>query len=206
MEYDSGPAAHDTASRVESDAAELDRAIVTFVIEVQRCQNERLGGVGAKRVLGCFSAVYLGLGLVGAGYAGSWRGFGWVPLDDNDEAPQRILDGDVFSEFKTYMLSMQARFGTFHTTLKTIGDESRECVGIYAVIYLLIYFQSNEYGLQVASFFPAFHHSSYSLAIFTSLVTSISMVSTPIWQMLNVLLCTLKPWTKLACSHAHSKR
>ncbi|KAG1765912.1 ras guanine nucleotide exchange factor domain-containing protein [Suillus occidentalis] len=128
MEYDSGPAAHDTASRVESDAAELDRAIVTFVIEVQRCQNERLGGVGAKRVLGCFSAVYLGLGLVGAGYAGSWRGFGWVPLDDNDEAPQRILDVDVFSEFKTHMLSMQAKFGTFHVTLKTIGDESQQRV------------------------------------------------------------------------------
>jgi son of sevenless-like protein len=131
MEYDSGPAAHDTASRVESDAAELDRAIVTFFIDVQRCQNERLGSVGVKRVLGCFSAVYLGLGLVGAGYAGSWRGFGWVPLDDNDEAPQRILDGDVFSEFKTHMVSMQARFGTFHAALKTIGDESRECQNLY---------------------------------------------------------------------------
>ncbi|KAG2145892.1 ras guanine nucleotide exchange factor domain-containing protein [Suillus clintonianus] len=130
MEYDSGPAAHETASRVESDAAELDRAIVAFVVEVQRCQNEQLGGVGAKRIQGCFSAVYLGLGLVGAGYAGTWRGFGWVPLDDNDEAPQRILDGDVFSEFKTHMVSMQARFGTFNTALKTIGDDSQQRVWI----------------------------------------------------------------------------
>ncbi|KAG1743304.1 ras guanine nucleotide exchange factor domain-containing protein [Suillus paluster] len=130
MEYDSGPGAHETASRVESDAAELDRAIVTFVVEVQRCQNEQLGGVGAKRVQGCFSTVYLGLGLVGAGCAGTWKGFGWVPLDDNDEAPQRILDSDVFSEFKTHMVSMQARFGTFHNTLKTIGDETQQRVWI----------------------------------------------------------------------------
>ncbi|KAG0700439.1 ras guanine nucleotide exchange factor domain-containing protein [Suillus ampliporus] len=130
MEYDSGPAAHETASRVESDAAELAHAIVTFVVEVQRCQNEQLGGVGAKRVQGCFSTVYLGLGLVGAGYAGTWKGFGWVSLDDNDEAPQRILDGDVFSEFKTHMVSMQARFGTFHNALKTIGDETQQRVWI----------------------------------------------------------------------------
>jgi len=128
MEYDSGPAAHETASRIDSDAEELDRAIMTFVVEVQRCQNEQLGSVGAKRVQGCFSAVYLGLGLVGAGNAGSWKGFGWVPLDDNDEAPQRILDGAVFSEFKTHMVSMGARFGTFHNALKSIGDECQQRV------------------------------------------------------------------------------
>jgi len=130
MEYDSGPAAHETASRIESDAEELDRAIMTFVVEVQRCQNEQLGDVGAKRVQGCFSPVYLGLGLVGAGYAGNWKGFGWVPLDDNDEVPQRILDGTVFSEFKTHMVSMQAKFGTFHNALRSIGDEYREYIDI----------------------------------------------------------------------------
>lgn len=143
MEYDSGPAAHETASRIDSDAEELDRAIMTFVVEVQRCQNEQLGGVGAKRIQGCFSAVYLGLGLVGAGYAGNWKGFGWVPLDDNDEVPQRILDGTVFSEFKTLMVSMQARFGTFHNALKSIGNECRECIGIFhAVIYSFTYFRA----------------------------------------------------------------
>lgn len=147
MEYDSGPAAHETASRIESDAEELDRAIMTFVVEVQRCQNEQLGGVGAKRVQGSFSAVYLGLGLVGAGCAGSWKGFGWVPLDDDDEVPQRVLDGAIFSDFKTHMVSMQARFGTFHNALKITGDECRECMGISCCrLFIYIFSEQRVWG------------------------------------------------------------
>jgi len=128
MEYDSGPAAQETTSRIQSDAEELDRAIVTFVAEVQRCHSEhRFGGSGAKRIHGCFSAIYLGLGLVGGGCAGTWKGFGWVPVDDTEEAPQRILASNIFSEFKTHMASVQAKFGTFHSALKDKNNESREC-------------------------------------------------------------------------------
>lgn len=205
MEYDSGPAAHETAFRISSDAEELDHAISTFVIEVQRCQNEQLGGVGAKRVQGCFSTIYLGLGLVGAGCAGSWKGFGWVPLDDNDEAPQRILDGVVFSEFKMHMVSMQTRFGTFHSALKSIGDDCRECISISYCDLLFTYFQ-NECGVQVVSSCPAFRHSYYSSPIFTSLVTSTSTVSTLTRPMLSMLLCISKLSRELAYSHARSRR
>jgi son of sevenless-like protein len=129
MEYDSGPAAHETASRIESDAEELDRAIVTFVVEVQRCHNEQQqAGVGIKRVQGCFSTVYVGLGLVGSGSAGTWRGFGWVPMDDTEEFPQSILTSDAFSEFKTHMVSVQAKFGSFHTALRSKTSESQQRV------------------------------------------------------------------------------
>jgi len=206
MEYDSGPAAHETAFRIESDAEELDHAILTFVVEVQRCQNERLGSVGAKRVQGCFSATYLGLGLVGAGCAGSWKGFGWVPLDDNDEAPQRILDAVVFSEFKMHMVSMQTRFEAFHSALKSIGDDCRECISISCCNLLFTYFQNNECGVQVVSSCPAFRHSYYSSPIFISLVTSTSTVSTLTRQTLSMLLCISKLSRGLAYSHARSKR
>ncbi|KAI6005367.1 ras guanine nucleotide exchange factor domain-containing protein [Pisolithus marmoratus] len=129
MEYDSGPAAHEIASRIQSDAEELDRAIVIFVAEVQRCYSEHQhGDTGGKRVLGCFSTLYLGLGLVGAGCAGTWKGFGWVPMDDTEENPQRILGVDVFAEFKTYMASVQAQFGTFHSALKNKGSDSQQTV------------------------------------------------------------------------------
>lgn len=127
MEYDSGPAAQETTSRIQSDAEELDRAIVTFVAEVQRCHSEhRFGGTGGKRIHGCFSAIYLGLGLVGGGCAGTWKGFGWVPVDDTEEVPQRILASNIFSEFKTHMASVQAKFGTFHSALKDKNNESQQ--------------------------------------------------------------------------------
>ncbi|KAG6336113.1 hypothetical protein ID866_2979 [Astraeus odoratus] len=132
MEYDSGPAAHETVSRIKNDAEELDRAIVSFVAEVQRYHSEQqLVGAGAKRVQGCFSTVYLGLGLVGAGCAGTWKGFGWVPMDDNEESPQRLLASDVFSEFKTHMASVQAKFGTFHSALKNKSNESQPEQGVW---------------------------------------------------------------------------
>lgn len=119
MEYDSGPAAQETASRIESDAEELDRAIVAFVIEIQRYHSEQQQAtVGAKRVQGCFSVTHVGVGLVGAGHAGTWKGFGWVPMDDPEEFPQTVLSSDAYSEFKTYMVSVQAKFGGLHTTLR----------------------------------------------------------------------------------------
>lgn len=127
MEYDSGPAAQETASRIESDAEELDRAIVAFVVEVQRYHSEQQEvTVGAKRVQGCFSVIYVGLGLVGAGYGGTWKGFGWVPMDDTEEFPQTVLSSDAFSEFKIHMVSVQAKFGSLHTALRNRINESRE--------------------------------------------------------------------------------
>lgn len=127
MEYDSGPAAQETASRIESDAEELDRAIVAFVVEVQKYHSEQQQAtLGAKRVQGSFSVIHVGLGLVGAGYGGTWKGFGWVPMDDTEEFPQTVLSSDAFSEFKTLMVSLQAKFGGLHTALRNRVNDSGE--------------------------------------------------------------------------------
>ncbi|KAF8133461.1 ras guanine nucleotide exchange factor domain-containing protein, partial [Boletus edulis] len=113
----------------KSDAEELDRAIVAFVVEVQRYHSEQhQTAVGAKRVQGCFSVIHVGLGLVGASYGGTWKGFGWVPMDDLDEFPQIVLSADAFSEFKTHMVSLQAKFGSLHTALRNRVDNSQQRV------------------------------------------------------------------------------
>lgn len=126
MEYDSAPAVQETASRIESDAEELDRAIVAFVVEVQRYHSEQQATVGAKRVQGCFSVIHVGLGLVGAGYGGTWKGFGWVPMDDPEDFPQTVLSSDTFLELKTCMVSVQAKFGSLHTALRNRVAEPGE--------------------------------------------------------------------------------
>ncbi|KAH7910846.1 ras guanine nucleotide exchange factor domain-containing protein [Hygrophoropsis aurantiaca] len=128
MEYDSGPAAHETPARIESDAEELERAILAFVVEVQRCQNEQLGGVGLKRIQGQFSSVHIGLGLVGAGAGGTWKGFGWVVLDDTEEAPRNILETDVFAEFGSLLQQTQTSFGALRSALRNAGGESQQRV------------------------------------------------------------------------------
>lgn len=126
MEYDSGPAAQETASRIESDAEELDRAIMAFVVEVQRYHSEQQATVGAKRVQGCFSITHVGLGLVGAGFGGTWKGFGWVPVDDAEDFPQTVLSSDAFSEFKALMVTVQAKFGGLHNALRSRVRDSGE--------------------------------------------------------------------------------
>jgi son of sevenless-like protein len=84
MRYDSGSTALNTPNRIKSDAEELDRCIVAFVQEVQRCVQLQVHGVaGLKRLRGYFSTANIGLGLVGAGVAGSWKGLGWVALDES---------------------------------------------------------------------------------------------------------------------------
>ncbi|EIW81292.1 ras GEF [Coniophora puteana RWD-64-598 SS2] len=100
MEYDSGPASHETPSRIESDAEELHRSIIAFVVEVQR-QNQQPTGVSVKRIQGNFLPVHMGLGLYGGGAAGSWKGFGWVPLDEADDLPERVLDKEALIDLRT---------------------------------------------------------------------------------------------------------
>jgi son of sevenless-like protein len=119
MQYNSGSVALNTPSRIKFDAEELDRSIVAFVQEVQRCVQLQVHGVtGLKRLRGYFSTANIGLGLVGAGVAGSWKGLGWVALDENEEAPGRILGIEVISELHMHANLVQDKFVAFHAALK----------------------------------------------------------------------------------------
>lgn len=127
IQYNSGSSTTDTPIRIEGDAAELDRAVATFIEEVGRSHNQQLHApTASKRLRGVFSTANIGLGLVGAGAAGTWKGLGWVSLEDTDEAPGRILGTEVVTELRAYMLYIQDMFGNFASSVRELVNESGE--------------------------------------------------------------------------------
>jgi son of sevenless-like protein len=109
MQYDSGSQLADTLNRIETDAEELDRAIQSFELEVQRTQHsaDPNSDRPRRRMHGVFSTANIGLGLVGAGAAGSWKGLGWVSLENEAAAPKRALESGVVSEIGAYLSQLQ---------------------------------------------------------------------------------------------------
>jgi son of sevenless-like protein len=125
IQYNSGSSIVDTPIRIEGDAEELDRAVDGFVVEVQRLQNQQVhSGVGLKRLRGVFSTAHIGLGLVGAGAAGSWKGLGWVSLEETDETPGRILGTEVVTELRAYILQVQESFHSFRSNIGRLMSDS----------------------------------------------------------------------------------
>ncbi|KAJ7482105.1 hypothetical protein B0H11DRAFT_1679512, partial [Mycena galericulata] len=97
LQYDAGSTVSDTLERIEVDSAEeLERAILSFVLEVQRMQHSspNVTDPKLKRLYGVFSTANIGLGLVGAGAGGSRKGFGWVSLGDEDSR-REVLSADI---------------------------------------------------------------------------------------------------------------
>jgi son of sevenless-like protein len=104
--------APDKPMRMEGDAGELDRAVVAFVTEVQRFleQNAQSSDVNViKRLHGVFEPEHVGLGLVGGGAAAGWKGFGWLALEGEDEAPNRQLSVEVITELKGLITGIDAK-------------------------------------------------------------------------------------------------
>ncbi|KAF9267558.1 ras GEF [Marasmius fiardii PR-910] len=101
IQYDSGSSPSDTLNRIEVDAEELERAVLSFVLEVQRTQHSGSDGQAlppTKRLKAVFGTSNIGLGLPGAGAAGTWKGFGWVSLENESQSPQQVLRIDVTDE------------------------------------------------------------------------------------------------------------
>ena len=92
-----------SSSRVESDAAELERAVTNFVYQIQRTaassRAKRLQGV----MLPGDGSAGIGVGLIGAGVGGNWKGAGFVPISDSalgapTGGPEIRLGREVVSE------------------------------------------------------------------------------------------------------------
>jgi len=126
MQYDSGSQVNDTLNRIESDAEELERAILSFVLGVQRSQHH--GDAGSqgkpKRLHGVFSTSNIGLGLVGAGAAASWTGLGWVQLDNEKLSPKRTMEPAVASEITTYLSQLQDTIAGLGHALRSTSNGS----------------------------------------------------------------------------------
>jgi son of sevenless-like protein len=98
----------DATTRVDSDASELETAVVKFVMEVKRLEvmagviltEKRLEGVlvSGEGLAGVGTMIY------GAGSAAEWRGLGFVPPEPEEGrvAPQWPLGEDVLAELKSY--------------------------------------------------------------------------------------------------------
>ncbi|KAG5651191.1 hypothetical protein H0H81_009544 [Sphagnurus paluster] len=130
MQYDSGSLIADTLSRIEIDAEELERAVLSFVLEVQRMEHTsalpRLKQ--PKRLFGVLGTSNIGPGLIGAGAGGRWKGFGWVPIDDEQAASRRALGPEVIIELKSYIANMDTQFQYLLSALQMSEQSSVEQV------------------------------------------------------------------------------
>lgn len=123
MYYDSGSHVSETLNRIETDAEELERAVALFIAEVQRAQPSggRTGG-SPKRLYGTFTTANIGAGLVGAGSAGTWKGFGWVSQEADEQAPQRPLSQEVAAEVSVMLEKMEDMFAHLAQALVSLKD------------------------------------------------------------------------------------
>ncbi|KAI0372236.1 ras GEF [Pilatotrama ljubarskyi] len=127
MQYDPSLSISDKPNRMEADVAELERAVVAFVQEVQFFQEQHnlsnsLSSSGTKRLHGVFSTANVGLGLPGAGVGGDWRGFGYVAAEDGADVPQWVLSDDSVIEFKGGLKALEARLGALVISLKYLDS------------------------------------------------------------------------------------
>ncbi|KAG6336873.1 hypothetical protein ID866_2231 [Astraeus odoratus] len=100
------------------DAEELERSVIDFVSIAQGVFREFHGDKGQKRLYGYLSAPDSGLGKPGGGAAGIWKGFGWVSIDGNEEAPRRSLDTVTFHEFVAHASRIQQMLKHFSGALQ----------------------------------------------------------------------------------------
>jgi len=95
IQYDSGSVLTDTLTRIETDSEELARAVEAFVLESQRHERNK---EFPKRLHGVFETSNVGLGLLGGGIAGSWKGFGYLATANDLDMPSKVLGTEVISE------------------------------------------------------------------------------------------------------------
>ncbi|KAJ7644278.1 ras guanine nucleotide exchange factor domain-containing protein [Roridomyces roridus] len=131
LQYDAGSTVTDTLDRIELDAEELERAVLSFVLEVQRLQHPSTSSPKLlKRLHAVFSTANIGLGLVGAGAAGSWKGFGWVSLDE-ENAPIEALSADVVNDLGAYAQELDRHISLLEQVTAAPNDNAAELIRTY---------------------------------------------------------------------------
>ena len=114
-QYDTISLTSEVSERMETDAAELDRALVTFVNEVQKIYNQ-MPQPPSRRLFATLLPTNVGLGLMGAGAAGSWKGLGWAPVDSLRQ-PKRDLSSEVLAELKIEIAELEERLVDLHSAV-----------------------------------------------------------------------------------------
>ena len=114
-QYDTISLTSEVSERMETDAAELDRALVTFVNEVQKVHNQ-MPQPPSRRLFATLLPTNVGLGLVGAGAAAGWKGLGWAPVDSLRQ-PKRDLSSEVLAELKIEIAELEERLVDLHSAV-----------------------------------------------------------------------------------------
>ncbi|KAI0036552.1 ras guanine nucleotide exchange factor domain-containing protein [Vararia minispora EC-137] len=109
----------EAAARMATDAQELRRAIEVFVLEVQRADtalppaNRKLG---KRRLFGALLPTNVGPGLLGAGAAAMWKGFGWVKHPEGEGPSQTLPDG-VMADLRRHFAVLDGAISTLLLSL-----------------------------------------------------------------------------------------
>jgi son of sevenless-like protein len=114
-QYDTISLTSEVSERMETDAAELDRALVTFVNEVQKIHNQ-MPQPPSRRLFATLLPTNVGLGLMGAGAAAGWKGLGWAPVDSLRQ-PKLDLSSEVLAELKVEIAELEERLVDLHSAV-----------------------------------------------------------------------------------------
>lgn len=106
----------DSVSQLSSDADELERSMVEFVSIAQGVRSQ--GVLGPKQLHGYLTAPHADPAKAGAGTAGTWKGFGWVNVEDHEEAPRRNLTTATFNEFVNHISRGQEKLSKLTEALR----------------------------------------------------------------------------------------
>ena len=106
----------DNVSQLSSDADELERSVIEFVAIAQGVRSQ--GVLGPKRLHGYLTAPHADPAKAGAGTAGTWKGYGWVNIEDHEEAPRRNLTTVTFNEFVDHISRVQEKLSTLTEVLR----------------------------------------------------------------------------------------
>ncbi len=125
-QYDTKSFTSEVSERMKTDAKELGRALTTFVTEVQKVNDQVPRHKLSRRLFATLLPTDVGLGLIGAGAAGGWKGFGWVGTQA-ERQPMRDLSTEVLAELKVAIAELEEKLVDLHSTVFE-GDERESMI------------------------------------------------------------------------------
>ncbi|KZS90545.1 ras GEF [Sistotremastrum niveocremeum HHB9708] len=135
-------------TRVEQDAIDLERAVSNFVYEVQRSQSihsEKRRSIGA--LMSEEGAAGVGIGLVGGGSGGNWKGFGYLPIE---EGPEVQLTSDLID-------ALQSQLTHLNQAIERITSAIRGSITQGPAVWQEVIFTVYDFTIRIADINVARH-------------------------------------------------
>jgi son of sevenless len=128
IQYESESSLSNSMAIVQEESEELLHAMDAYVLEM-RNQRERLVEQfcceGRETLEDLFPPSQNRSCLAGAGAAGSWKGFGWAPLEEGEEGPGLFLTSETITELDIRLTKVDDRLNEFVHLINNIPGKSR---------------------------------------------------------------------------------